>query len=93
MKLSSNESINNDNFSVNLEMNFTFSREHFNVLFTEKQLAAGKEVRDLTDEECEDLILQLYDYIEDQLYDLYSVGLEQEGYVNEYINEYLPDIC
>lgn len=77
-------------FDISINMGFIFSREHFNELFAEKQEDAGKVARDLTDMECQDLLADLYDYIEDQLYDMYSAILEKEGCVDEFINERLP---
>lgn len=79
-------------FDINFEMHFRFSRDYLNELFAEKHLEVGKVARNLTDDECEDLIWVLSEYIEEQLYDMYCVNLEQDGYINEFINERLPAV-
>jgi len=77
---------------INFEMHFSFSRERLNELFSEKQLEVAKVARNLTDEECQDLIWALSEYIEEQLYDMYSVNLDQDGYIDEFINDRLPEV-
>jgi len=84
-----NEEIDLD---INFDMYFSFSRERFNELFAEKQLEFGKVARDLTDNECQDLISALSGYIEEQLYDMYSTNLDQDGYIDEFISDRLPEV-
>jgi hypothetical protein len=84
-----NEEIDLD---ISFDMHFSFSRDRFNELFVEKQLEVGKLARDLTNDECQDLIWALSDYIEEQLYDMYSTNLDQDGYIDEFINEQLPSL-
>ena len=87
------DSISESNdFDINIDMHFSFSRERLNELFSEKQLEVAKVVRNLTDDECQDLIWALSEYIEEQLYDMYSVNLDQDGYIDEFINDRLPKV-
>jgi hypothetical protein len=87
------DSISESNdFDINIDMHLSFSRERLNELFSEKQLEVAKVARNLTDDECQDLIWALSEYIEEQLYDMYSVNLDQDGYIDEFINDRLPKV-
>ncbi len=75
---------------ANIDMHFSFPRDHIEDLFEQKQLDEGKSARKLTKDEYQDLIWALSSYIEEQLYSMYQENLDADGYIDEFIQDQLP---
>jgi len=78
--------------SILVEVGFMYPRKKLDDMFREKLEGQGLNGRDLTDDECDDLKLEMQDYFTDQIYSLFWEHLESEGYVDEFINEHLPSL-
>jgi hypothetical protein len=66
---------NNDE-SILVEVGFMYPRKKFDDMFREKLEGQGLNGRDLTDDECDDLKLEMQDYFTDQIYSLFWEYLE-----------------